>query len=120
MSASHKGKNLSAETRAKISSANKGKVRSEEQRANISKSKKGKPSLFKGQTLFDETRAKISADKIGKPGHPHTEEHRASMYRDNNSSKRADVHAKINTAQKAAWARRKAAQGNANTLETKT
>jgi group I intron endonuclease len=114
MSAAHKGKKLSDENKAKLFAANKGRTMSPESRAKLSATKKGKPSPLKGIPLSEETKAKLSASMLGRPGHPHTEEHKESMRGDNNPAKRPDVRAKISERQRAAWARRKAAQGNTN------
>ena len=63
-----KGKKLSEETRAKMSSAhkgkqawNKGKQLSEDARVKMSLAHKGKPSALRGRQLSEETRAKISS-----------------------------------------------------------
>jgi group I intron endonuclease len=129
----HRGKHLSEKHRASLRGDNNSSKRPEV-RAKISAANKGRSSPMKGKHHSAETKMKLSVAflgkpsqfqdpnkkaKTGKPGHPHTEEHRASMCGDNNSSKRADVCAKIGAAQKAAWARRKAAQGKVNTPEAK-
>lgn len=79
MSASHKGRPLSDETKAKMSTARKGqgtgRRHSEETRAKMSAAKKGR----QGRPLSDETKAKISAARKNRRSMPHSEETRAMM-----------------------------------------
>ena len=77
LSAAHKGKKLSEETRRKMSESKKGKSPSEETRKKISESNKGKKrsektrkkmsESQKGKTFSEETRKKISERLKGKP-----------------------------------------------------
>ena len=68
------GKNVSAETRQKLSEANNGennpmfgKHLSEETRQKLSEARKGKPSCMKGKHHSEESRKKIGAAHKGKP-----------------------------------------------------
>src|SRR5574344_1040779 len=61
--------NLSDETRQKISAAKKGKNLSEETRKKMSDAKKGKPSHWKGKPKSVETRKKMSEAHSGKHWH---------------------------------------------------
>lgn len=63
------GKELSAEHKARISAAHKGKVISEETRAKMSAAKSGSNHPFYGKTHSEETLAKLSASKVGS-NHP--------------------------------------------------
>lgn len=85
LSASHKGIGQTAETRAKISAAGKGRKRSVETRAKISAAHKGRPSPRKGKTLPEETRRRMSEAMKGRTVSP---EHRAKLgaYRGEKSS----------------------------------
>lgn len=61
------GKTHSDDARQKISDTHKGKQLSAETKAKISASKKGKPGTRKGKHHTDEARQKISESKKGKP-----------------------------------------------------
>ena len=60
MSESHKGRHLSEEARKKLSEAKKGRHLSEEHRRKISESKKGEKNPMYGKHRSDETRRKMS------------------------------------------------------------
>ena len=60
------GKNLSAETKQKISKSKKGKPKSAETRQKISEAQKGHEGYWKGKHLSTETRKKMSEAGKGK------------------------------------------------------
>lgn len=89
-----KGKNLSPETKLKLSKSlmgkNLGKKTSDETRKKLSAAKLGKPSPFKGKTQSRESRAKMSKSRIGnsnRKGKRASFETRAKMSKSSKSGK---------------------------------
>ena len=110
MSASHKGKKLSDETRAKMSATHKGKKKSpfsHEHRAKLS-------AAAKSRKHSDETRAKMSAVQKGRKQPPCSDEWREKQRTAQKGKKRpprsAEHSAKISAAQKLRNERERAAK----------
>ena len=82
-------RNVSEETRRKLSEANRGKVFSEETKRKLSESQKGRvfseetrrrmSESHKGRVLTEETKRKISEAKKGKKSKPFSEEHKRKL-----------------------------------------